>query len=97
VDSTRAHWVGRRGLVLAFMLMNLAWVLLARVSQLGANIADIPRSILLEGGMLGLRAVYPVDSSRAGPEKGTRRTSLARPARREAMAMDWWVQVSVTG
>ena len=56
--------LGAAGMVLIFMLMvNLASVLLARVSQrehelavsraLGANTAAIVRSTLLEGGMLG--------------------------------------------
>jgi putative ABC transport system permease protein len=57
--------LGAAGIVLVFMLMvNLASVLIARVAQrehevavsraLGANTIDIVRSILLEGGLLGL-------------------------------------------
>jgi putative ABC transport system permease protein len=98
--------LGASGLVLVLMLMvNLASLLLARAAQrehevavsraLGANTIAIARSMLLEGGLLGL----------AGGALGTLAALWATPAlvalapldlpRREAIAIDWRIAATV--
>src|SRR5262249_35492255 len=100
--------LGAAGMVLFFMLMvNLASVLLARISQrqheiavsraLGANSAAILRSTLLEGGILGcaggaLGALFAI--------WGTHALVALAPIdlpRREAIAVDWRIAIAVIG
>jgi putative ABC transport system permease protein len=91
--------LGAAGIVLVFMLMvNLASVLIARAAQrehevavsraLGANTIAIVRSILLEGGLLGLAGGA---LSALGAIWGTRALVALAPLdlpRREAIAID---------
>jgi putative ABC transport system permease protein len=98
--------LGAAGIVLVFMLMvNLASVLIARVAQrehevavsraLGANTIDIIRSILLEGGLLGLAGGA---LSALGAIWGTRALVALAPLdlpRREAIAIDWRIAAAV--
>ena len=98
--------LGAAGMVLVFMLMvNLASVLLARVSQrehelavsraLGANTAAILRSTLLEGGMLGFAGgVLGALVASWGTEALVALAPLDLP-RREAIAIDWRIAAAV--
>lgn len=94
------------GIVLVFMLMvNLASVLLARVSQrehelavsraLGANTGAILRSTLLEGGMLGFAGgVLGALFASWGTKALVALAPLDLP-RREAIAIDWRIAAAV--
>jgi putative ABC transport system permease protein len=98
--------LGAAGMVLVFMLMvNLASVLLARVSQrehelavsraLGADTAAILRSTLLEGGVLGLAGGM---LGALVASWGTRALVALAPLdlpRREAIALDWRIALAV--
>jgi putative ABC transport system permease protein len=92
--------LGAAGLVLVFMLMvNLASVLVARTAQrehelavsraLGANDIAIVRSILLEGGLLGLAGgMLGALAAIWGTSALVALAPLDLP-RREALAIDW--------
>jgi putative ABC transport system permease protein len=98
--------LGAAGLVLVFMLMlNLASVLIARAAQrehevaisraLGANTIAIVRSILLEGGLLGLAGGA---LGALAAIWGTRVLVALAPLdlpRREAIAIDWRIAAAV--
>jgi len=98
--------LGAAGMVVVFMLMvNLASVLLARVSQrehelavsraLGANTAAILRSTLLEGGILGLAGgVFGALFASWGTKALVALAPLDLP-RREAIAIDWRISAIV--
>jgi putative ABC transport system permease protein len=98
--------LGAAGVVLIFMLMvNLASVLLARVSQrehelavsraLGANTAAILRSTLLEGGMLGFAGgVLGALFASWGTKALVALAPLDLP-RREAIVIDWRIAAAV--
>jgi len=98
--------LGAVGMVLVFMLMvNLASVLLARVSQrehelavsraLGANTAAILRSTLIEGGMLGFAGgVLGALFASWGTKALVTLAPLDLP-RRESIAMDWRIAAAV--
>ena len=98
--------LGAAGLVLVFMLMvNLASVLLARAAQrehevavsraLGANTIAVVRSILFEGGLLGLAGGT---AGTLAAIWGTRALVALAPLdlpRREAIAIDWRIVATV--
>jgi putative ABC transport system permease protein len=98
--------LGAAGLVLVLMLMvNLASVLLARAAQrehevavsraLGANTIAIVRSILLEGGLLGLSGgALGALAAIWGTSALVALAPLDLP-RREAIAIDWRIGATV--
>jgi putative ABC transport system permease protein len=98
--------LGAAGLVLVFMLLlNLASVLIARTAQrehevavsraLGANTIAIVRSILLEGGLLGLAGgALGALAAIWGAKALVALAPLDLP-RREAIAIDWRIAAVV--
>jgi putative ABC transport system permease protein len=98
--------LGAAGMVLVFMLMvNLASVLLARVSQrehelavsraLGANTPAILRSILIEGGILGFTGGVLGALFASWATKALVALAPLDLPRRDAIAIDWRIAAAV--